>query len=381
MLKKTIGAFCIMVFTLIIFESIFPLLLQIVPSIRDTELPRGFQILGQQSKQSALPQGEYIALLGDSYAYGAGDWRNSVAKRPYQPFNSAYVLHEMLDRDVVSFGIRGASGIEALTINPQQSLEALRTRFHIPQPAHLVYYFFEGNDLSDNVRFIRETPSLKHTLVEDAPTLQEREFHNRLRALATKDNFFSFTIKSHTLSAAFAVNLLQSFFANPISAEPSAVVYPAYMGNSTVTIQAYFGGPTSGLHPDNLEIGLSSLENALRLNRELFPGSTLTVVYIPASANIYAYAVTEVSVPDTNGAWVRSFAQGWERSDYVANRLEQITVAEGGYFLDTRSALRKAALSSMLHGPGDWNHFNQKGYTILGEEVALFLKSHVLKSE
>ena len=39
-------------------------------------------------------------------------------------------------------------------------------------------------------------------------------------------------------------------------------------------------------------------------------------------------------------------------------------------FLDTRPVFRSAGRKELLHGPVDPDHFNQRGYSILGEMVA-----------
>jgi hypothetical protein len=39
-------------------------------------------------------------------------------------------------------------------------------------------------------------------------------------------------------------------------------------------------------------------------------------------------------------------------------------------FIDARPVLRVAAAKSVLHGPQDWNHFNDDGYQVLGAFVA-----------
>ena len=49
---------------------------------------------------------------------------------------------------------------------------------------------------------------------------------------------------------------------------------------------------------------------------------------------------------------------------------EPITVAHGARFIDMRPVLRAAAARTVLHGPRDWNHFNDAGYRVLGETLA-----------
>src|SRR5438876_995145 len=50
-----------------------------------------------------------------------------------------------------------------------------------------------------------------------------------------------------------------------------------------------------------------------------------------------------------------------------------LTMAQGVRFLDIRPALRAAAANALIHGPRDWNHFNDAGYRVLGETLATML--------
>ncbi len=62
-----------------------------------------------------------------------------------------------------------------------------------------------------------------------------------------------------------------------------------------------------------------------------------------------------------------------KQSDWMEQQIQQISVEEKVAFIDTRPAIRKAVgaihESPLLHGPLDWNHFNQAGYQALAESV------------
>jgi hypothetical protein len=79
-------------------------------------LPAAADVLTQTSKSGYFPQ-NYVALLGDSYAEGYGDWLQQGGKRS-GPFHSAHIIQQQTGRDVVSFGIGGAGSAEAMVLRP-----------------------------------------------------------------------------------------------------------------------------------------------------------------------------------------------------------------------------------------------------------------------
>src|SRR6266446_4565908 len=70
-------------------------------------LPDTAGVLVQNSKSGFVPH-DYVALLGDSYAEGVGDWLWQAHANRAKPYHSANVIHEATGGDVVSFGRAGA---------------------------------------------------------------------------------------------------------------------------------------------------------------------------------------------------------------------------------------------------------------------------------
>src|SRR5262249_41842253 len=108
------------------------------------------RIFGQTSSR-AVPY-DYVALLGDSYAEGVGDWMLAAGGERHRPFHSADVIHALSDRDIVSFGRAGAGSAEAMVLHVTRILGggfcyAFRS---VEPPRRFIVYFYEGNDLDDN---------------------------------------------------------------------------------------------------------------------------------------------------------------------------------------------------------------------------------------
>ena len=92
------------------------LLADIPPNLRPYLSDRA-RIFGQTSSRP-VPY-DYIALLGDSYAEGVGDWMLAAGGERHRPFHSADVIHALSGRDVVSFGIGGRGVRVRITRDPR----------------------------------------------------------------------------------------------------------------------------------------------------------------------------------------------------------------------------------------------------------------------
>jgi hypothetical protein len=104
-----------------------------------------------------------------------------------------------------------------------------------------------------------------------------------------------------------------------------------------------------------------------------FASSAIAVVYLPSPAAIYRHAEPSV---DAYVRWplneVQALAAGdiYAASQRTCGEIRQLTLAHRARFIDMRPALRAAAATAVIHGPRDWNHFNEAGYRVLGETLA-----------
>jgi hypothetical protein len=114
--------------------------------------------------------------------------------------------------------------------------------------------------------------------------------------------------------------------------------------------------------------------------RGRFPDVPVMIVYVPAPPTVYHLAgdvrVKEVYVPtDPDG---QRYKYGkvvppkliYERSQLTCRKIRAATIVGDAGFIDARPAFRRAAAKAFVHGPRDWNHANQLGYTVLGTLVA-----------
>jgi hypothetical protein len=65
-----------------------------------------------------------------------------------------------------------------------------------------------------------------------------------------------------------------------------------------------------------------------------------------------------------------------EFSDKIREEIGEMTRRCKVGFLDPTDTLREAARQHAIHGPGDWKHFNEAGYRILGRAIADYLHAN-----
>ena len=100
-LQNTILVIISTLVTYLAFELIFVrVVIQHVPLNMHGGLPEGIRILAQSSKEKVIPE-KYIALFGDSYAQGYGDWLLEADPHTNSDFHSAHIIRSLLGADVI----------------------------------------------------------------------------------------------------------------------------------------------------------------------------------------------------------------------------------------------------------------------------------------
>jgi hypothetical protein len=148
---------------LVLGEWLFPKFLEKLPLRLYGSIDKNLRILAQSSKKSLLPN-EYIAITGDSYAIGAGDWLAEVRKKSFlgsPDYSPAHMLYKKTGIDVVSFGQGGVGsfrGIWKETITQFLYINSIKD-YHLSPPKYLLVFFYEGNDIYNNFALVTEFQS------------------------------------------------------------------------------------------------------------------------------------------------------------------------------------------------------------------------------
>lgn len=344
--------------------------------------PPAMRILSQSSKESVVPR-NYVLILGDSYAMGAGDWFESVDKNTNPPYHSAHVIHDLSGRDVISFGEAGAGSITSMAAVPVRRMLALK-RFGVGMPNTILVYFYEGNDITDNIGYLGR--HFYHEYDEDK--IYDK---NYFRQFLDNEARGKVSIKRYTdrlylmgymvkLYKAFKERLEEALRTKDAGEEARAVplqndpVNEVIIRSGTFHVPDHLQSPALELNRDELDLSLYVMEQSLAYLTDYFRGVDVHIVYVPSPLSSYEIVSDRVTV-QVYEKDISSYPSEKveEYHSYISGRVASIAGKYGAGFLDVTDKIREAGGGRFIHGPNDWKHFNETGYRILGEAVSDYL--------
>jgi hypothetical protein len=343
-------------------------------------LPQDVRIFAQSSKAGVVPR-DPVLLLGDSYAQGFGDWLLETNPNRNGPFHSAHIINRLSGRDVVTLGLSGAGSPEGIAAFPAIAYAYSKQAWYLrlPPPHIAIVYFYEGNDLNNNMSFLARR-------VENPDAVDVAERIDRSIDAYPSNFLISARWRQHFPLFRFLDTLARSFFAEPSSIEstqglePNAVVKAAQAGHPNIVevasrateLPANLQSPAMELTSLELDRAALVFERSLVFLRKVLPGTPVLVVHLPSPLSSYRLLSPEVSIEQ----YVIGRASRYpkervaEYSNAVCLLIRAAAIAQGAGFLDLRSAIRIASARDVLHGPRDFRHFNRKGMEVLGQTLA-----------
>ena len=291
--------------TFLVLESFFEkYLITKIPVKLQFSLPLGLAVLAQSSKAGRIPE-NYIAIAGDSYAQGKGDWLLDIDPNTNDAFHSAHVLQELSGRDVISFGKGGASNIKGWVREPIAKYQFIHDNIDesLTKPEIILAYFYAGNDLLDNVLDIRESfiPRYGEVALEDDMAWNE---------------FFETSIEGCRVGPYSGMNSNFGWLPRATFKVLQKELKPGKAGDELGDIRIRKTGKVNSVRingkevylPDRLqspalELSQSETDQAflvftrsLEYLKNCFNESQVVVVYIPSVIESYSWMSKEVSI-------------------------------------------------------------------------------------
>jgi hypothetical protein len=356
-------------------ELAFVPLLPHVPLKLQGALHPGLRLFAQSSKSGLEPE-DYVALLGDSYAQGFGDWLLGADPERNGEFHSAHLLHDWSGRDVVSFGGSGAGSLRGLVAEPIARSEWVNAgrRLHLDPPRDALIYFYEGNDLDDNLKDLRMRYAPDHDPARlydpgyfrafvDQVVIGRNPLHREALAHRPWDDLFF--LRGLPRLVSFAFRRWRGDHPGRRSWPPGQV-NRARVGDREVALPDGLQAPALELDAAEIDRALWVFERALARLRDAWPDTRLCVLYVPSPLASYELTSERVSIQSYEGRGSEyPAALVHRRSDAIARRVAEIARAQGAGFVDARPLVRWASARALVHGPRDWEHFNRRGYEAL----------------
>jgi hypothetical protein len=325
--------------------------------------PERAEVFAQTSKAAYAPH-DYVALLGDSYAEGQGDGLLAAGGDRARLIHSAHVLHRLTGRDVVSLGVGGAGSAQAMVRMPTRILSERCFLYpRLDAPKQMLVYFYEGNDLDENGYVVNMAaaagPPTRESIARHIETQYGRPSAARCFTELAETTF---------RMAHFLLTNQESW---DTLRKPST--HNRVLAGGAAHPAPALQKPPYEFEPARIESALLVFDVSLGWLKRNFPQSAITMVYLPSPAAIYRHAGKTV---DTYMDWPLNTVRESPAADIdaasqrICERIRALTLAQGVRFLDMRPVLRAAAAGGVIHGPRDWNHFNDAGYRVLGEALA-----------
>ena len=320
--------------------------------------------LSQITKAEFAPH-NYVAILGNSMAEGLGDTLLAAGNNVAHAFHAANVVHDLTGRDVVSFGRGGAGSAEGLVRQPARIMGGSRCLFFptMEEPSRIFAYFYEGNDIQDNLRFTamvaRKYGRADRQTIDTYLNDQYADFP------MWRCHLYLFDIASRMVTILYKHHYLGIDKMSSRTGDNILLV-----AGKQVHGPAPLEAPALEVNDADINIGIEVFARSLAWLKARFPRTQITVVYVPSALSIYRLAGTSyiysVQPPEDGRTGRASIGQIESSSDQICSLVRDASARLGVGFFNTRSGLRRAAAERLLHGPTDWVHFNKDGYRTLG---------------
>jgi hypothetical protein len=356
------------------------------------------RLLADYSKKEVIPE-NYFALVGDSNVYGFGPWLYDNSWSMEQPsFATHHLLNKDLDTDVVAFGYPGygnlGSSLTAVAEHRYLNESLLWSDF--PFPKKILFVFYEGNDLINNLHEIEQRGfSLDNPMDEKFDMEIESLLKSEEQRLLAE---YSILDQSPTwnLTAGIVKNYFNKFFLSEekkpdsiskknklkenesLSKDLRQDAENRALINQKETDLGYCEGPALLMTLEEIDQSMRILRHSLIYLKNYFSESRVCVVYLPSSLSIYEFknssvrpAPLQLNSSYRNKALPPEFAK--ERNLMLRRKVSEIASNLDLELIDTTDFFKSKSRGLLLHGPRDPIHLNRKGFETFAEAILIDL--------
>ncbi|MDD4950958.1 MAG: hypothetical protein PHV85_00265 [Desulfovibrionaceae bacterium] len=362
---------------LVLEAGAFKALLPRLPRSQFNFMAPGLRVLGQTSKNGLLPRPGYVAITGDSYAQGKGDWFIDQGYDRSTEYQAAHLVHRDLGLDVVSFGRSGAGSVDGAVLEPLQDLAFLRgLGLEAPNPGIVLVYFYEGNDLENNLWFLENWYRKGFGGSYPLTRAGFRTFLERMAAKYARGEPRG--PGERLIFGSYLLRLVKAEVLGPLARDPASrepevpagKTNRALVGDTVLALPDRLQAPPVYMDQTDLDRGLFVFEQSALFLRDRLKGPEVILVYIPAPLSCYDLACEEVST-FYGGEHGETYPAGLVNrvSGLMIDRLRAFAEKNGFAFVNAKKYLVDAGRRAPVHGPRDWDHLNRAGYQALARAI------------
>ena len=279
-------------------------------------------------------------ILGDSHAFGSGD---SFLNDDYE-YSIGHHLFNLFERkeNFINVGYPGAG---SQTIYSNYINFKKKTNI---KPKKIIYLFYEGNDLENNIIYL------------DKYTFQKK-------IISTIDYYIPIKVLIENL-AKFTIRKINEKI-NIIGNHDENISNKINFKNKVETINKSLQSPPVELSKDELNISLNVLFKTLIMLKN--DTTDIIFVYLPAPTSTLNLNDPIKFQKYFNNNSLKSATSDdlFKLSEYIKFKIKYFASKENIIFLDMTEILKKKAKKLKIYGPKDYKHFNKTGYQIIANEI------------
>jgi len=385
---------------LIVWAVLLSILLEFLMRFYLHELPYKFlnhttgpiRRLGQYSKKEVIPK-DYLAIVGDSHAYGFGPWLYDNSWSWGQPdFATHHLLHAKTKLDIISFGYPGFGTFGSYLTSVSEYNFVSESSFwsELAEPKIILLFFYEGNDLINNLHEIEQRGfDITRISNDDAKDEIGILMESEVRKLDEHWSWFDH-LASWNLFSGLYKNYSIRFQTTEPDNQPTNIDYSidrleadnnqskrteniALINGQEIDL-GYSEGPALLLTDQEVSLSMEVFRQSLAYMKKSLPSSRIAVVYLPSSLSVYQFESQHLRpAPLVMKGERRDHpfapAKATENSLKLRNSVGTITNSLGLKFIDPTNSLQDSAKQTLLHGPRDPIHFNREGYLAFAEAI------------
>jgi hypothetical protein len=336
-------------FPFVFHQSIFPRsLVRLAGSLQYTMYPDTYDRNKLES---------WVAVVGDSYAAGMGDAFLDGDRQ----YSIAHFLREDTGQNYLIFAQSAFGSINAarqLVLGVRLMNDGI---FYpgLKPPAEILVFFYEGNDLDDNLRDLKGVGDSRKAIRDFV-----RNELSRGPALAS------------LVGSEFPFAKLMYSLVDPPPDAPELAKSNRLILHGQELVVAPLQSAAVELSDSDIARALAALDDSLEYLHDWWPDSKIRVVYIPSVVTSYDWHQPVEIQSYQSEAVIHTLPEdNLRHSELIRSEIEAIALRRNLDFIDTTDAVTALAKTEILHGPRDWKHMNSRGYELIAKVIATHRRS------
>jgi len=319
----------------------------------------------------------YTAILGDSYAFGQGDgWLEMEKENKY---STPHYLNELDGKNYINFGLPGGRSVTSFREFFFRYNKIQNSLFlpKIDQPNKMIFFFYEGNDIIDNIKFFKkggintnDINKFVETEIENFSYYENREFNIYFPTINTSkklllDKFIHYIYVPHIYPIRSKLRKKKEEKLGILKTNKIINNYIIFNNGKTKNYDGYLDNPGYLLNKNEINTSINIFFSCIKYFKKEFPNTEIEILYIPSATTIYDWK-NSLLMRGTDKEYIELDKHFRDKHhSYIIKKFKILSIKNNIKFFNSTEKLKKIAQKEYLHGNLDSQHFNLLGYKTL----------------